>query len=150
MTPSHSAANSTSMSDFSHTRTHLPHRCSAAHTSPADSLSAFFICCVDFASLAVSGSVTSLRCSRMPTRRCSALPRWRVVWNFVDVMGLFAEDVTRLVEEEVVMIEADIRAVYPQAAFIELECAGESSWRMALANDEARKKAGVSGDCEGC
>ena len=58
------------------------------------------------------------------------------------VMGLFAEDVTRLVEEEVVMIEADIRAVYPQAAFIELECAGESSWRMALASDEARKRAG--------
>ena len=62
------------------------------------------------------------------------------------VMGLFAEDVTRLVEEEVVMIEADIRAVYPQAAFIELECAGESSWRMALANDEARKRGGVSGE----
>jgi len=60
------------------------------------------------------------------------------------VMGLFAEDVTRLVEEEVVMIEADIRAVYPQAAFIELECAGESSWRMALANDEARKRSGES------
>ena len=58
------------------------------------------------------------------------------------VMGLFAEDVTRLVEEEVVMIEADIRAVYPQAAFIELECAGESSWRMALAGDEARKRVG--------
>ena len=60
------------------------------------------------------------------------------------VMGLFAEDVTRLVEEEVVMIEADIRAVYPQAAFIELECAGESSWRTALASDEARKTGGAS------
>ena len=58
------------------------------------------------------------------------------------VMGLFAEDVTRLVEEEVVMIEQAIRAVYPQAAFIELECAGESSWRMALAADQARRGAG--------
>ena len=60
------------------------------------------------------------------------------------VMGLFAEDVTRLVEEEVVMIEQDIRAVYPQAAFIELECAGESSWRMALAADQARRGQAVS------
>ena len=62
------------------------------------------------------------------------------------VMGMFAEDVTRLVEEEVVMIESDIRAVYPQAAFIELECAGESSGRIALASEEARKRAGMAGE----
>ena len=60
------------------------------------------------------------------------------------VMALFAEDVTRLVEEEVVMIEQDIRAVYPQAQFIELECAGESSWRMALAADQVKRGEAVT------
>jgi len=43
------------------------------------------------------------------------------------LLALFAEDVTRLVEEEVVSIEHEIRSAYPQAAFIELEPASHSS-----------------------
>ena len=60
------------------------------------------------------------------------------------VMALFAEDVTRLVEEEVLLIESHIRSVYPQAAFIELECAGASSWRMALAEEQVRTRTGAA------
>lgn len=46
----------------------------------------------------------------------------------------YAEDVTRLVEKEVQEVEEEIRAFYPEAAFIELEPDSKESEMRAIVN----------------
>jgi len=56
----------------------------------------------------------------------------------VDVlMSWYAEDITRLVEQEVRNIEAEIRIKYPAAAFIELEPDSKDFDKVALPKDPA-------------
>lgn len=62
------------------------------------------------------------------------------------LLAEFAEDVTRLVEEEVVSIEQEIRAAHPQAAFIELEPASNSSLRSSSTVFNRRVKKDVKVD----
>ncbi|KAF0696731.1 Aste57867_12533 [Aphanomyces stellatus] len=50
------------------------------------------------------------------------------------ILAWYAEDVTRLVEKEVQEVEAEIRAKYPEAAFIELEPDSKDTDMRALSN----------------
>ncbi|KDO16413.1 hypothetical protein SPRG_18062 [Saprolegnia parasitica CBS 223.65] len=50
------------------------------------------------------------------------------------LLAWYAEDVTRLVEKEVQEVEAEIRALYPEAAFIELEPDSKDTDMRALSN----------------
>ncbi|TYZ62716.1 hypothetical protein PybrP1_008558 [[Pythium] brassicae (nom. inval.)] len=50
------------------------------------------------------------------------------------ILSWYAEDVTRLVEKEVQEVEEEIRAFYPEAAFIELEPDSKESEMRAIVN----------------
>lgn len=50
------------------------------------------------------------------------------------ILAWFAEDITRLVEREVKEVEIEIRKIYPQAAFIELEPDSKDSETQAIAS----------------
>lgn len=52
----------------------------------------------------------------------------------------YAEDVTRLVEKEVQEVEEEIRALYPEAAFIELEPDSKESEMRAIVNMGTKSK----------
>ena len=65
------------------------------------------------------------------------------------VLSYYAEDVTRLVEREVKLIESEIREVYPQAEYIELEPDSKSSGEFAVESmDDATELAMERRDVE--
>ncbi|CCI43012.1 unnamed protein product [Albugo candida] len=56
------------------------------------------------------------------------------------MLAWYAEDVTRLVEKEVQEVEEEIRALYPEAAFIELEPDSKESEMRAIVNMGTKSK----------